>query len=257
MTCAPDATVQRVEHASRSSYRELVDQLAGAQKSRKGGGGYSVYVNRPLGRRAAAAAHLLGMGPNQVTLVSAAFTFAGLATIASAPSGWATGAAVTALLVVGYALDAADGQLARLRGGGSVAGEWLDHTVDALKLASLHGVVLIHLYRSTDLDGAWYLVPLGFTVANVGRFFAQLLNEQLRRARGVDAPASGGGASLVALVKLPCDYGILCWVFLLLGAPRAFGVAYAAFFAANAAYLLLGLGKWFREMQALDEAARR
>ena len=51
------------------------------------------------------------------------------------------------LLVVGYAFDAADGQLARLRGGGIIAGEWLDHMVDAIKVASLHLAVLVGLYR--------------------------------------------------------------------------------------------------------------
>jgi phosphatidylglycerophosphate synthase len=64
---------------------------------------------------------------------------------------------------VGYAFDAADGQLARLRGGGSLAGEWLDHMIDAAKVSSLHVAVAISVYRWFAWAIGWVLVPLGFT----------------------------------------------------------------------------------------------
>ena len=68
------------------------------------------------------------------------FTFSALALVALvAPEPW-LGLAVTLLLVIGYALDAADGQLARLLGGGSSSGEWLDHMVDVTKTCVLHAV---------------------------------------------------------------------------------------------------------------------
>ena len=171
--------------------------------------------------------------------------------------GW--WAAVAApLLAIGYALDAADGQLARLRGGGSLSGEWLDHSVDSVKITALHLAVLIHFYRFTDLDAAWLLVPIGFTVVAVALFFAQLLNEQLRRSRGIERALSNDPGSLVSIYsKLPHDYGTLCWVFLLIGAPTAFAWTYAFLFAFNGAYLALALVKWYREMRALDlETAR-
>ena len=81
-------------------------------------------MNRPAGRCFAAAAAQFGLRPNQVTLISAVFTFTGLTLVALAEPRWWLGVVVTLLLLVGYALDAADGQLARLGGGGSKAGGW-------------------------------------------------------------------------------------------------------------------------------------
>jgi phosphatidylglycerophosphate synthase len=227
-------------------------ELGRAQKSARGGQAYSVYINRRLGRLCAAAAYVVNLTPNVVTVISAVFSGAGIAVIALV-GGWPAAAAAP-LLAIGYALDAADGQLARLRGGGSVAGEWLDHVIDALKVTTVHLAVLVHLYRFTDLSSSWLLVPIGYTVVDVALFFAQLLNEQLRRNAGLGArAASVGFASPVSLfLKLPHDYGVLCWTFALLGAPLLFVRVYGVLFAFNATYLALALVKWFREMRAYD-----
>jgi phosphatidylglycerophosphate synthase len=239
------------------TYRETVRRLSRAQKSAKGGQAYSIYVNRKLGRLAAAAAHLAGLAPNGVTVISAAFSFGGVAVIALV-GGWGAAAAAP-LLALGYALDAADGQLARLRGGGSLAGEWLDHMIDSVKITAVHLAVLVHVYRFTDLGTNWLLVPLGFTIVSVALFFAQLLNEQLRRNRDPRARATSAGpvSPLLLFLKLPHDYGILCWMMLLLGAPDSMIRVYSFLFAFNAAYLALALVKWFREMRALDMADLR
>jgi hypothetical protein len=247
--------VTTTDRAPRASYRETVRRLSGAQKSSKGGQAYSVYVNRRLGRWAAAAAYLVGLTPNAITTVSACFSAAGIAVIALV-SGWPVAVAAP-LLVAGHALDAADGQLARLRGGGSPAGEWFDPMVDAGKSTSLHRAVRVHLYRFTDLDHGWLLVPMGFTVVAVTLFFAQLLNEQLRRHRQAPAPAGTvapieRGSPVVAVLKLPHDYGVLCWSFVLLGAPDVFLGVYTFLFAFNAGYLALALVKWYRDMSALE-----
>lgn len=245
----------------RPGYRESHRRLAAAQKTRKGGPAYSIYVNRPLGRRAAALAHVIGARPNQVTGVSALFSFAGIALLATGPAEWLTGVAVTAALVIGYALDAADGQLARLRGGGSVAGEWLDHMVDSAKIASLHAAVVVHLHRATDVETGWLALPLTFGIVATVLFFAQLLNEQLRRGRvETTAPTNSlevrsTGSALLAVLKLPHDYGFFCFAFVLLGSTDLFLAVYAFFLAGNTAYLLAASVKWFRDMDALDRAS--
>ena len=154
------------------------------------------------------------------------------------------------LLIVGYALDSADGQLARLRGGGSPAGEWLDHVVDAAKTSSLHLAVLVGWFRFLELPSqALLLVPLGYAIVAAVLFFAMILNDFLRRSRATGRPrpdAEGGG--IRSLLVLPTDYGVLCIAFLLFGAPGVFVPVYGLLFIANAAYALLALPKWFREM---------
>ncbi|GAB3669828.1 CDP-alcohol phosphatidyltransferase family protein [Actinocorallia lasiicapitis] len=236
-----------------STFRTALRDLGAAQKSNKGAPAYSRFVNRKLGRVFAAAAFTLGRTPNQVTAVSGLFSFAGIALIALVPPGWAMAVAVSLCLVIGYALDAADGQLARLRGGGSKSGEWLDHMIDSLKISSLHAAVLISYFRFLEPEQDWrLLVPLGWSVVAAVMFFAMILNDQLRRQAGT-APAPGVKASaLKSLLVIPTDYGVLCVAFLLLGAPSVFEVVYGLMFAGNALFLAAALVKWYREVAALD-----
>ena len=132
------------------SFVEAHRRLAAAQKGHaRGAPAYSVYLNRRLGRVLAAAAFRWGWTPNQVTAVSAAHTFVGIALLLALPVQWWSGVIVALLLVLGYAWDSADGQVARLRGGGSLAGEWLDHFVDAIKIAS---TFVADLGRDRDSD---------------------------------------------------------------------------------------------------------
>ncbi|MFI8501125.1 CDP-alcohol phosphatidyltransferase family protein [Streptomyces sp. NPDC085524] len=229
-------------------------ELRGAQKSAKGVSLYSRFVNRPVGRYLAAGSYALGLTPNQVTLISAALSFAGAGLVAVAAPSWGLGPAVWAALALGFAFDSADGQLARLRGGGSAAGEWLDHVVDAAKLTALHSCVLIAFYRFPDAYGTgsagWLLVPLGFQLAAVVTFFGGLLTEKLKPKPAPGSPAEAPSA-LRAVALLPVDYGVFCLVFLLLGGGRLFACAYAAFGAVAALFLAAFLTKWFRELSAV------
>jgi phosphatidylglycerophosphate synthase len=234
---------------------ETIRRLSAAQKGAKGAPAYSRFVNRKLGRVLAALAFHARLTPNMVTGISAAFTATGITLLAVLRPSWPLGLAVTACLVVGYAFDAADGQLARLRGGGSPAGEWLDHMVDAVKTSSLHLAVLLAAYRFLIVPrGPWLLVPLGFCVVAAVLFFATMLNEALRERHGAvtrAAVTTERPSVLRSLLVVPTDYGLLCWVFVLLGAPRLFFVVYALVFALTAAYLALASVKWFGEIGRL------
>lgn len=237
------------------SYAEILNRLRGAQKGRaRGAPAYSIYVNRPVGRYLAAAAHLVGLTPNQVTAVSAVFTATGIALIAAAPQTVPVGVAVWLLLALGYAWDSADGQVARLRGGGSVAGEWLDHFVDSGKVIALHLAVLVGLYRA-DVDEGYLWVPLLFTLVSGMTFFGMILNDLLKGARGLASSAARGGASTArSLLLLPTDYGVLCLGFVLWGWVAGFQLVYGLLFAAASAFLALAALKWFREMVRLSES---
>lgn len=241
------------------NYRDVVGALATAQKTTKGAPAYSRFVNRRLGRYLAAAAYLLGITPNGVTAISAFFSFAGIAAIIFLSPSLFTGVLVCICLVVGYAFDAADGQLARLRGGGSPSGEWLDHMVDATKISSLHLAVLISLYRYFDLTSAgWLLVPMGFSVVAAVMFFGMILNEQLRRNATQSAPVAdrGNTSGIRSLLVIPTDYGLLCAVFILLAIPPVFLLVYAFLFVCNAGFMFLAAFKWFGDMKALGVSSR-
>ena len=201
-----------------------------------------------------------------VSTISAVFTFSAIALLAfapagpSGPAGW-TGPVVWAGLAIGYAFDSADGQVARLRGGGSLNGEWLDHVLDSIKASGLHLAVLVCAYRSFGLqDHAWLLVPIVYCLVDAVAFLAMILTEQLRKNYYLKAGAAvprRDGSRLRSLVLLPTDYGFLCLVFLVVGAPVFFMVVYTLFFMANLAYLTMACVKWFRELGRLDPGVGR
>jgi hypothetical protein len=83
-----------------------------------------------------------------------------------------------------------------------------------------------------------------------------ILNDLLKAVHSPSESRTGKPPTVVrSLLGAPTDYGVLCFVFVLLGAPAVFLVVYTALFAANAAYLALALVKWFRDMKMIG--ARR
>lgn len=234
--------------------RQAYADLKSAQKGHaRGAPAYSVYVNRKLGRVFAAVAHRLGLTPNQVTAISAVHTFLGIALIVMLQPSWWAGVLITVLLAFGYAWDSADGQVARLRGGGSRAGEWLDHFVDAMKIATLHVAVLLGLWLHTPLrDTVWLLIPVTFSVASTVTFFAMLLNDLLKASSGMASTHARGGGSLGrSLLLLPTDFGVLCVAFILWGWTTGFLVVYSALALAAVVFLVVASVRWYREMQDL------
>ena len=233
------------------TYAQAYRRLATSQKTGKGAPAYSRFVNRRLGRHLAAVAAALGATPNQVTVLSGVMTFTGIGLIALARPTVLVAAVVCVLLVLGYALDSADGQLARLTGGGSPAGEWLDHVLDAVKIATLHLAILLSLYRFAGLnDERGYLIPLAFSAVGSSFFFATWITDALRRARGTQATPSTAAPLWRSLAGLPTDFGLLCLVMLLLPWTSVFLWAYGLLLIGTAAYFGAALPVWWRELSA-------
>lgn len=244
--------------------------LRQAQKSNRGAPAYSRWVNRPIGRMLAATAYRLGMSPNQVTAVSGAFTYSAITVLALVRPSTTVSIVVALLLAVGYALDSADGQLARLTGLGRPSGEWLDHVVDMGKICLLGGAVGVSWARwgsPGDLvSGVWAVaVPLLFVAVTVVSFFAWLLSDLLvrviraGRAPLLGAPPSQGQAGahapvLRSLLRLPSDYGLLALTFSWF-ATALFPVTFSLLLAANAVILVAALPTWFSQVRHVEEAS--
>ncbi|MFE6995696.1 CDP-alcohol phosphatidyltransferase family protein [Microbacterium sp. NPDC057659] len=240
-----------------ASHRDALQRLSAAQKPSAGTPAYSRYVNRPLGRQIASWAYVAGLTPNGVTGISAVLTFSAVAVLAIARPDWWVGVAVCVLLLLGYAFDSADGQLARLRGGGSAQGEWLDHTVDAAKVTALHMAVLITAYRHFDFPIAWLLVPIVYVFVDNLTFFGMVLKDLLsqRETGGKTRAWTTSTSPLHAIAVIPTDYGVFCLMFLLLGHHVLFFGAYTLMAACNAVILVLVLVKWYRDMGALSHVS--
>lgn len=242
---------------TRPGVRETLQRLSSAQKPMAGTPLYSRVVNRPVGRVLAAFAVAAGLGPNAVSLVSAACSLSGIAVIAVAAPSPLVGVIVSAVLVLGYALDSADGQVARVTGAGSVTGEWLDHILDALKISSLHAAVAWSAVQHAD-SRITVAVPLLFGVVAFVMFFGMILTDQLRRAAGLAKPpaASGTGDLVRGVLVLPSDYGVLCLAFLTFGWPAVFYPVYGLLGLGSAALLAVAVVRWRRQLAEVDRSRR-
>jgi len=216
--------------AARRSVRENLAALNDAQKKGAGVPAYMRWVNRRLARGVAAVAAAWGLTPNAVTMISAALSAAGLAVMLIVGPAWWSALLTGALLAAGFVFDSADGQVARLTGTSSAAGEWMDHVVDAIRTPAVHLTVAVAvLLHRPDL--LWVgVIALLFVLVAVGQFMSQILAEQLVRTRGSTAEPSGSGIRQSWLL-LPTDTGVLCWSFVLWAVPPLFAVLYAALFA--------------------------
>ncbi len=233
-------------------YRTGVRQLAAAQKSGAGVPAYLRWVNRGLGRRAAAVAWVWGVTPNAVTLVSAALSFAGVMVLAILPMDVFSSLGASALLLAGYALDSADGQLARLTKSGSVAGEWLDHVVDAARLPIVHvaiGTMFLRAGSPPLLVGA----ALAFAVLASTWFFAQILAEKLSPGAANDLGSEA--PPWVSFAKLPYDVGTLYIVVALAWWPLGFGAAYIGLLVITALVAFVSLRRKYVALQQFERAS--
>jgi phosphatidylglycerophosphate synthase len=172
--------------------------------------------------------------------------------IAAAPRTLAAGLIAGFLLMLAFALDSADGQLARLQQVESRRGEWLDHMLDAATKLFLHLAVLAAWLR-TGVTG-WRLgVPIAFLVVSTLLFFAVTLGGLLRRLDGVTSenrpPLTGfGDNALRPLLQTPADHGAVCVVFLLWGLPSTFGIGYTVVLVAQTLFLGVFSIYWLKEL---------
>lgn len=228
---------------------EAWTRLAQAQKSGAGVPWYMRAVNRRLGRGLAALASPTRLTPNHLTAGSFAAFLVGAGLLATVTPGVVMAVVATVLLQLGFALDSADGQLSRLRGTGSPAGEWLDHVVDAGRHLLFHLAVMIGFFRFTDLPHAVLLLPLGFAVVSSVRFFAQILAEQLARRDPMAGPDSV--PRFGTWIQAPADTGLNNFVVLLWPFTGVFLAGYAVFAALNALLLGATVVRRYRELEQL------
>lgn len=234
-------------------WKEVHAALVAAQKSNRNAPAYSRWINRPLGRVFAATGYRLGLSPNAISVISAALTFTGIGLLAAMPPTILTGLLVALLLVLGYALDSSDGQVARLRGGGSLAGEWLDHMFDAIKTATIHLAVAVIWWRHLgDWSEVSTLIPLAYGATATVWFFGILLTDLLSRNAGIKketrAHHEGRQPMWTSLLGIPVDYGFLCLSMVLLGWFDQWRWLYSLLLIANVAILLLQAVRWYRRM---------
>lgn len=234
-----------------SRVRDGRQRLAAAQKPGDGVPAYLRWVNRRAGRFLAACAYGLRATPNTVTVVSFLFSLLGLVVLVTAPVAVWTGVLVAVLLALGFALDSADGQLARLYGVSSSAGEWLDHVADAFRAPMFHAAVVLAVIWKVDGYSWLVVVALIWCMVTAGQFLSQILAESMVRKAG-RTPTRGG--TLRSFVLLPTDTGVQCWMFALWGVLPLFATVYTVLAVIAVAHSAVSLRRRFRDLTALDRS---
>lgn len=234
--------IQRFSHN-----RKLLDA---AQKPSGGVPAYTRWINRRGARIVAAAAAASGIGPNGVTFLSLLLSVSGMIALVLLPDAAWAGLPVAFLLAAGYLFDSADGQLARLTGTSTKAGEWLDHVVDAFRTPAIHCALALALVLNRPT--LWWVAILAIVHSLVvsGQFLSQILAEALIRRRG---GTQRRGGTLRSFVLLPTDPGTLCWSFAVWGFPRVFAVVYSLLTLVAVAHSAVSLMRRYADLCALEE----
>lgn len=232
--------------------RAVHHRLESYQKPDRGVSTYSRSVNRPAGRWLASLAAVVGLTPNQLTLLGAGCSAIAVGVIAFSPRTIVAGLVAGFMLMLAFALDSADGQLARLRHAESRRGEWLDHMLDAATKLGVPLAVFFAFYRG-GRTGWWLALPLAFLIVSLLLFFAVTLGGLLRRLDGVTAEnrpplTSFGDTAIRPLLQTPADHGAVCVVFLLWGLPSAFAIGYTVVLIAQALFLVAFSIYWLKEL---------
>lgn len=183
---------------------------------KKGGLPYTVYINRPIGNYIAKLVPAF-VTPNSITITSF-LLFCGCVIAMPFVSNFTQSFVLTVAFLFQYALDSADGILARRRGMSSPIGEWLDHSLDGVRILVLHVAVLVTFFlNSNDFQGVHlFAVSLGI-ISMGGNFITNQLKVKILGVRSGDAIGNLNGLKwlLAKILFLPADSGVYYFCFAL------------------------------------------
>ncbi|HEX6871935.1 MAG TPA: CDP-alcohol phosphatidyltransferase family protein [Micromonosporaceae bacterium] len=210
----------------------------------RGGGLYSEAISQPFGSVLALIGARLGLAPTVLTLANLVI---GLATsvalvvlapraVAGTAPAWSLGLLALLGWQVAYALDCADGQLARVTGRTSAAGGRLDILCD---VAAQTGLVTALAAVSVAYRPQ---TPTWLVAAFAGSWMVNLITSVMQS--GPNAASMVPSRSLpVRLVKLVRDYGAVITLagLVLLVAPQWTVAVLVAFTVVNGLFLLASI----------------
>ncbi|HEX6967660.1 MAG TPA: CDP-alcohol phosphatidyltransferase family protein [Micromonosporaceae bacterium] len=179
-------------------------------RSNRGGGLYSEAISQRIGAVFAVVADRLGLSPTALTLTNLAIGFATSITLvvaagpvaAGTAPAWAVGLVGLLGWQLAYALDCADGQLARVTGQGSPAGARVDVLCDVATQIGLATALAATAIAQRPQTPIWLLTIFA------GSLLVNLMTSVLQS--GPSAASMVPSTSLpVRLVKLVRDYGAI------------------------------------------------
>lgn len=218
--------------------------VADFHRVNRGGGLFSESVSQWIGAAFAVAAQRLGLRPTALTLTNLVLGLAASVTVialadrvaAGHVPAWVVGLVALVGWQIAYALDCADGQLARVTGQGSAAGARVDVLCDVaaqIALVTALGATAVAQHPTT---------PTWLVAAFAGTWMVNLVTSVMQA--GPNAASMVTSTSLpVRLVKLIRDYGAVIFVagLVLTFAPALVVWVIVAFTVVNGGFLLASI----------------
>ena len=181
--------------------------------------------------------------PNRITLVSLGVGLIAAAMFVLCPGR--LGLLAAGLMVqLGYVLDCADGQLARLRGTATALGAQLDFVTDAIKAPALLAGVTLRLWREHD-DPLYVVVGLlGLAALAAGLSLTSFVRgSEFSAGGGASVPRGKGVRAVEWLGRTAIQYPRYLLLVCALGLVEIYFFAYVAANALYAARTLLGVAR--------------
>lgn len=210
----------------------------------RGGGLFSEAFSQRFGAALALAGDRLGLAPTALTIANLLLGLAASATVVALAGpvaagdvpAWLVGLVALVGWQVAYALDCADGQLARVTGRGSAAGARVDVLCDVaaqIALVTALGAVAVAQRPGT---------PVWLVALFAGTWMVNLVTSVMQA--GPNAASMVTSTSLpVRLVKLVRDYGAVIFAagLVLTFAPQWTVLVIVAFTVVNGGFLLASI----------------
>ncbi|BCJ59542.1 CDP-alcohol phosphatidyltransferase [Micromonospora endophytica] len=218
--------------------------VADFHRVNRGGGLFSESVSQWIGAVFALVAQRLGLRPTALTITNLILGLATSATVvalagpvaAGDTPAWVVGLAALFGWQIAYALDCADGQLARVTGQGSAAGARVDVLCDvAAQIALVAALSAVAVAQRPE-------TPVWLVATFAGTWMVNLVTSVMQS--GPNAASMVTSTSLpVRLVKLVRDYGAVIFVaaLVLAFAPALVFWVIVAFTVVNGGFLLASI----------------
>lgn len=201
------------------AYRSIV--------AKSGGLLYTTYVNRNLAW--ACTRVLRWLSPNQISIGAFFLLFLALP-LAYSSSDISVSLLAYSLLVINYVLDSSDGQVSRLRKMGSPLGEWVDHTLDGVRILLIHSTILLVLVRAETGSVLFFLGCLNI-IFSASMFFGTELADKIlpKQVQSQERNAWTLQRIVRSVVLLPADHGVFIVIFTIIHKPELLATVYAGY----------------------------
>lgn len=196
-------------------YRKIVKKPSGLL--------YTRYINRPLAWQLTK--RLKNFEPNHVSIFAFIFFIFTLLLVGK-PDNLLLSTLLYFCLSLNYVLDSSDGQISRLMSKGSALGEWLDHSLDGLKMLILHAYTISIIMPGFNGGSILLFLPM---ISVLSLFIVGLLKDKIFQKDKSEINKAENAFSIRNIVLFPADYGIFIIIYITLFNLEIFTSLYIAY----------------------------